>query len=271
MPNGTAANYFSYILFRNIDFVNCVLAGSDFIYNTGVDIPIRFENCRFVGCRTGHAWLTNQTRKITATSCYFDMPMYAANSTEYSYCSLIKPLTNDELANDASNLPQAYYCWFHETYGGHKLVSSRSAIAMQDVKITTQCQAFCVHGCYFDGSMKTSHYYNEAGVTTLGVTAYCYLFTVRLSTYAMYTPSTPSVCDITWNTSNSGNERIAKFLKWSGVIKKDVNFNNNAATSYTSEYYGSGPFPDPIFATATQMQNPTWLQSQGFPIIIPTT
>jgi len=260
MPNGTRANYFSYILFRNIDFVNCILAGSDFIRNTGVDIPLRFENCRFVGCRTGNAYLINQDKKITCTSCYFDMPWYGAGSSVYDYTSLVKR------SETTTDIPVANYCWFHETYGGWTITNSESSGGVQPPQEypTTQCSMFAMNGCYIDGTMKNGMY--TWGSSGNGM---FYSYVYRKAIGENYTASTPNVIDMHWYSDLNYRYVTVKVLNMNAVFNKSFTAGQYEAVEYQRVTTGSQP--NIILATPEQMKDTSWLQSQGFPIIIPTT
>ena len=260
------------VTFKNIDFVNCILSGADFYKcdhsSNDNAYKLIFENCRFVGYRTGDAFLIrNNGRSIQFTSCYVDMPWYAANQSlsTLNCTSCITALTNDQIDNDGSNLPQAYYCWFHESYGGWAAGEANQANA----RAMTQCAQFCLHGCYIDGNMKSD--YTLSYSSGRFVTLYCYVYTIALRN--AYTASTPNVIDMHWftdqtHTSTDPNfKSSARFQHINAVIKKDATIPGASTIDYTITDFSGDPQPSPILATATQMKDISWLRSQGFPIL----
>lgn len=257
------------VIFRNVDFVNCIVSGGDFFLNEYSShkeyITLVVENCRFVGYRTGNAYLFNQPLNITCTSCYFDMPWYGAGSSSYDYCALIPNNSNP----NSSNLAKANYCWFHESYGGwtianmeegqHSNCSPGSSIA------TTQCARFGMSGCYIDGSMKRPFSWNYSSGWKIGYT-YCQVYYSSLASY--FDSSTPNVIDVDWyvdQVSASSVSLRVYALNLSGVQKMSMNAPNFSGV----DYYRSTATnkPNIILATPANMKNVTWLRSQGFPIL----
>ena len=270
------------IVFKNIDFVNLILSGADFFFNGSFTGSIEFVNCRFVGCRTGNAYLINKKSRITCTSCYFDLPWYGANSNVYTYTSLIPALTDTEVQSlTVSSLPTAQYCWFHETYGGWTVKTGLSAstgtwATNPDGLIVTSCQCFCMHGCYIDGKV----YAPWTSQSTISSFFYIYCYNL---TMLDWTPIVPNVVDINWVVTKSGSGgTLASCYRsaFSCVFKKKVTKADGTDWSLGTDAFGtskvSSPatgssMPDPITATPEQMEDAAWLQSQGFPIIVPST
>lgn len=261
------------IVFKNIDFVNLILSGADFFTNGGFTGSIEFINCRFVGCRTGNAYLINKKTRITCTSCYFDMPWYGYDSTAYDYTSLIASLTTSEVGG--GNLPQANYCWFHETYGGWRITASSSGGWNQSNLVTTSCRAFCMNGCYVDGTMTVSGDYD----TTNRSYCYCYVSNYALiATNAWTSVYTPNVIEIMWKVSSSvasnysmypyTHKLACVFRKW---LYRDSTLIDDTITWNIISDSASATMPAALQATSAQMQDVSWLQSKGFPIIPTTT
>ena len=178
-------------------------------------------------------------------------------------------MTDSEIGNDGSNLPQAYYCWFHETYGGWAVGEGSQSGA----RVMTQCGPFCLHGCYIDGNMKAEYSLNYSSGRF--VTLYCYVYTRALRN--AYTASTPNVIDMHWFTDQEHTctdpsfHSSARFERMNAVVKKDVTIPGADTLNYTVTDFSGDPQPVPILATAAQMKDVTWLRNQGFPIIDPTT
>lgn len=278
---GMTSNPNAKIVFKNIDFVNLVLSGADFFNNfsngssefTG---SIEFINCRFVGMRMGAAYLFNKKTKIKCTSCYFNMPWYGAGSSNYDYISLI-PQNTDTL--DASTLPLAYYCWFHESYGGWTLTSAFDAEASVRPPYktpTTQCSYFGLDGCYIDGEMKVP--VNMAWSSYNDDYSYISLYVTSTAVASVYVASTPNVIDIhwiaynNWSSINRTHHAHCQVINQNGLFNKNFTHTGNNSprdTTYTRNSAGSQP--NIILATPEEMQDVTWLQNQGFPIIDPTT
>ena len=251
---------------RNLDFVNLICAGSDFLYDSSDYRQVNFTNCRFVGCRTGNAYLINQGTKITTTSCYFDMPWYGAGSSVYDYTSLVK---RSEATTD---IPVANYCWFHETYGGWTLSGGSSSTTPGIDYPTTQCSMFAMSGCYIDGNMKMP--YRQKSSDTVEI--YCEVYRRIIGNY--YTASTPNVIDIEWSMSRhpswGPSSYIMQVLNMNAVFSEKLTHYGDIPidpSSISGSRISQGSQPNIILATPEQMKDTSWLQSQGFPIIIPTT
>ena len=256
----------------NCDFVNLICAGSHFMSNntpTNPDVSVSLEKCRFVGYRTGQAFLINQQIRISVTSCFFDMPWYGPGSSEYDYCSLIPPYTD---TYSESTICTADYCYFHETYGGWAFTNSQTLSNVRPATNTptVQCGYFAMSGCYIDGSMKRPYYYSTYGTTgsiISSVEIYCYIYSPTIATY--FSSSTPNTVDMHW-WCDLKSGRGTSYQKWhvinmSGVIKRDASFDDS--TSFSGVYHTAGSQPNVIIATPTQMEDIAWLQSHGFPVI----
>ena len=251
----------THLVIKNVDFVNLILGGAPFAYEYRneygrANLRITFENCRFVGCRTGNAYFIDSERKITFTSCYFDMPWYAANALDTSYTSLIPKIS--AVISDTDKVRNAYYCWFHETYGGWT-VTDRDGDYNRLQTYPCSCSEFNLHGCYVDGRMK----YPQGNIN-----GYIKMYPNIMNPYRQYTASVPNVIDMSFFTSGDNSVQDVIIPKISGVFKKYPI--NPSARFFVNSDDTSGR-PDPILATPAQMQDPSWLQSQGFPIIVPTT
>ena len=252
---------------QNLDFVNLILAGSDFLYDSSDYRQVNFTNCRFVGYRTGNSYLINQATKISCTSCYFDMPWYGAGSSAYDYTSIVKRGT------PTTDIPTANYCWFHESYGGWIIYSPPYGSTTSSPTIdypTTQCCMFAMNGCYIDGYMKRPSIINNSDVNAL----YCEVYRRDIGNY--YTATTPNVIDMMWEfvdkpsgSSFTPSSGIVYVLNMSALFAKTVIV--PTYQSYTNYYLTPvGSQPNIILATAEQMQDVSWLRAQGFPIIDPT-
>ena len=253
------------IIFRNIDFVNLILAGGHFYESNGYVRQLNFENCRFVGYRTGNTYWVNQQRSITCTSCYFDLPWYGAGSSSYDYCALTPTDTNW----NSSTLSRANYCWFHESYGGWTITNvegdSHSGCAPGSSIVTTQCARFGMSGCYIDGSMKRPYSWSYSSGWKIGY-AYCYAYYSSIAPY--FDSATPNVIDVDWYVDQVSASDVGLRvydLNLSGVQKESMTAPNFSSVSYYRST-ASGK-PNIILATPAQMKNVEWLRSQGFPIL----
>lgn len=245
---------------QNLDFVNLICAGSDFLYDPADFRQVNFTNCRFVGYRTGNSYLINQSTKISCTSCYFDMPWYGAGSSTYDYTSLVRRGT------PTTDIPVANYCWFHESYGGWVITNSESSGGVQPPQEypTTQCSMFAMNGCYIDGEMKMPVCYWN--LKNNGI-FYAAVYRKEIGNY--YTAATPNVIDMHWSaTMSSVQYTTVRVFNMSAVFKKSYNSGTFPAYEYTRVSIGSQP--NIILATPEQMEDVEWLRSQGFPIIDPT-
>lgn len=250
---------------QNLDFVNLICAGADFLYDSSAYRQVNFSNCRFVGYRTGNSYLINQTAYVNCTSCYFDMPWYGAGSSAYDYTSLV---ARGAPTSDA--IPTANYCWFHETYGGWTLTGGSSSTSPTIGYPTTQCSMFAMNGCYIDGVMKVP--YKQ---TSSNVDAYCYVYRSDIGQY--YTASTPNVIDMEWRTTRHPTWTPGSYtgyvLNMNGIFSEKVTYYGDVPISPSTISYtrtSTGSQPNIILATPEQMQDVDWLRAQGFPIIDPT-
>lgn len=255
------------IKFKNIDFTNIILANSHFFRMTGTTgfynntSGIIFENCRFVGSRSGSAHLAEtgahgQTYCLL-TSCYFNIPWQGAGSSSTQYVSLVPQVTSNT-AGDYNTT--ANYCWFRENYTGWT-VPNRDYQDMVSDNFTfsyIKCS-----GCYVDGTVKL-------GRLTIAGTPVAER--MRMSPNGLvnnFTPSTQNVIDCDIETQ--GGQLFVG--NWSGVIKKDARNNGTfyQATFQFSEYAGVNNKYKPIFATIAQMKDAAALKNLGFDIIVPDT
>lgn len=244
-----------HIYFKNIDFVNLILGGNTLLKNTRSGYKfssVNFSNCRFVGQRTGEAYIVNQNINVNLESCYFDMPWLAANDTTYTCTSLIPKLTEA-----TENRATAYYCRFKETYGGWVVPRGGS----DNPKYMLSCSYMDLHGCRIEGSMKADY------SRTNGPSTYVDLYV--LSPYNDYEASTPNVVDMYWDIVYANTPANFFMPKIAGVFNK----NTSKVSSYGWGVYADGVStrPSPIGATPDEMKNATWLSNQGFPIIIPSS
>ena len=240
-----------HIYFKNIDFVNLVLGGNSLLKNTrsGYQFSsVNFSRCRFVGQRTGDAYIVNQNANVNLTSCYFDMPWYAPNSSSRDWTSLIPKIK----ASMSSGRPKAYYCRFKETYGGWNIPDWDSGI------YSLSCSYFDLHGCYIGGSMKIRRSRTNG--------PYSFADALVLSQYNDYTADTPNVVDMYWELLGDNPDNIC-MPGIAGVFNKSSNKPSIGWGIYNSTSYR----PNPIGATPEQMKNATWLSNQGFPIILPSS
>ena len=245
----------------NLDFVNLICAGADFLFDSSNYRQVNFRNCRFVGYRTGNSYLIHQNKKITCTSCYFDMPWYGAGSSAYEYTSLIERGTPTE------DIPTANFCWFHESYGGWTLTGGSSTTSPPSDYPTTQCCMFAMNGCYIDGTMKVP--YKQSGSD---VYIYCHVYRNAIGSY--YTASTPNVIDMEWTSTRHASwtpsAYIAHVLDMSAVFSRNVTYYGDVPIPPSSIAYSrdaAGSQPDVILATPEQMEDVSWLRAQGFPVI----
>lgn len=249
----------------NLDFVNLICAGADFLEESSSYRYVQLTNCRFVGYRTGNSYLIGQDAKISCTSCYFDMPWYGAGSSVYDYTSLVKR------GEPTTDIPTANYCWFHESYCGWTLSGGSYSISPGVDYPTTQCSMFAMNGCYIDGNMKMPYRQKSFEVAEI----YCEVYRRIIGNY--YTASTPNVIDIEWSMSRhpswgpSSYEAIV--LNMNAVFSEKVTYYGNIPITPSSVSYSrlsQGSQPNIILATPEQMEDVEWLRSQGFPIIDPT-
>lgn len=261
-------NYLT-VNFKNIDFVNLILTGASLVSLTSNDTMI-FQNCRFVGSRSGAAYLINNNTNVTLTTCYIDMPWAGAGQTNLSYTSLIPKSTSNVTA-------VANYCWFREKYTGWIYNTAigtynPNASSANDIIPSFSFSMFKLNGCYIDGSMTIPAGYD---VISSGRKYVYYCELISRAVNNAYTPSAQNVfdCDLIADIgSTSLNENTIRTCGWSGVIKKNAHTVGGAEiTSYTfPSGSGMGGSIAPIYATPAQMKDAQALSDLGFDIVVPS-
>lgn len=251
------------ITFVNIDFVNIILAGASLVQMTSSGDTLKFQNCRFVGSRSGTAYLININANVNLnlTSCFINVPWQGAGQTSLGYTSLIPK--NDSAATSAV----ANYCWFREKYTGWTYAASYR------YDTTTRFYSFSyfkLNGCYIDGSMSIPNLltYNDS---------YAYYSPFFSRYIANYTASAQNVFDVNLtclNTVTDGSSVSSQvhYSSFSGVVKKNAYAPNGVECSfsgYSKSDFDGGTYVNPILATPEQMRDAEWLSNEGFDIIIP--
>ena len=242
-------NYLT-VNFKNIDFVNLILAGASLVSLTSNDTMI-FQNCRFVGSRSGAAYLINNNTNVTLTTCYIDMPWAGAGQTNLSYTSLIPK------ALSAATTSVANYCWFREKYTGWTYAS---AYQYNTNDRFFSFSFFKINGCYIDGSMTIPKTDQQI------ITAMLY-FLSSYNTNA-YTASAQNVFDV--DITAPVNVTNVFYNNLTGLCKmsiKDSSGNYIAKSNYTP-WGNSHAYP--ILATPDQMKDAQALSDLGFDIVVPS-
>ena len=263
------------ITFTDIDFVNIILAGASFIQISNSSDTVNFQNCRFVGSRSGTAYLANINENVTLnlTCCFINVPWQGAGQTNLSYTSLIP-----KSSRAAAVWPvTANYCWFREKYTGWTYDTSSSPVYTPNsddgnLRIPSfSFSMFKLSGCYIDGSMKIPAGWDSVNGGRKYV-YYCEL--INRATNNNYNPSAQNVfdCDLIADIGSASlSENTIRTCGWSGVIKKNAHTTGGVEVpSYTFPPLSSmGGSTTPIFATPAQMKDASWLSNAGFDIIIP--
>lgn len=258
------------VTFKNIDFVNLILTGASLVSMTSQDTMI-FQNCRFVGSRSGASYLINNNTNVTLTICYIDMPWMGSGQTDLSYTSLIPKSTSNVSA-------VANYCWFREKYTGWTY-SDGHVYSPDSTDINKQVPSFSfsmfkINGCYIDGSMTIP---DGCDIVNSGTRYVYYAGLLSKVVNNSYTPSSQNVfdCDLTAvvaSTSAPSPSDDIRTCGWSGVIKKNAHKPNGNVISTYSFPSGSsmGGSTTPIFATPAQMKDAQALYDLGFDIVVPS-
>ena len=258
-----------HIKFKNLDFQNLILAGQPFVWirtdNIQVETANRtpwqvdLDNCRIVGIRSA-AYLFFSNAYLNCNKCYIDMLWNGAGQTDLSYTSLIPK--DDENATSAV----ATYCRFKETYGGWTWGDS---LTYQSTDRFFSCSYFKMSGCRVEGSTQI------CGVTDSNDKG-AYYMPIISKPNASYAPATQNVFDVeitaVRNSAAYDTDNVL-YSTFTGVVNKNVKHNGTDVTTFTDNRSGfdGGTTTAPIFATPTQMKDPSYLLSQGFNIIVPAT
>ena len=249
------------VTFKDTDFVNLILSGAALISVSGHnDDTMTFKNCRFVGKRTGASYLIAQNKNVTLESCYFNVPWQGSGLSTRQYISLIP--RSSSVTSTVVN-----YCWFHEHYTGWIMPDGWNY--NDDVNSVFFSFSFMkINGCYIDGDgVCTKETINGSDGANM-------LKFITKANAAGYTPSAQNVFDGTITIMNGIDNGRIEIGNLSGVMKKDIQVpsGSTAISTYSNVQDGdvvatNKPFP--IKATASQMQDASWLSNQGFDIIIP--
>ena len=267
-----------HIKFKNLDFQNLILAGQPFVWirtdNIQVEIASRtpwqvdLDNCRFVGSRTA-AYLFFSNAYLNCNRCYFDMPFMAAGGTDLAGTSLIP--------KDDSNATSAVatYCRFKETYGDW--VYDSNGYGSSPTLRVFSFSYFKCSGCRMEGSM-TIPVWQCSGYPDYNGWGFFCAFTSRPN--ASYTPATQNVFDVSLTCDDSHlvqgyfNKKVT-YSGFSYLVKGDA---KTKIGDEACEYVTTGAsaidgatYPYPVVATPAQMKDPSYLNSQGFDIVVPAT
>lgn len=262
------------MIWQNIDFVNIILAGGSFFnWNSGkINMNLQLNNCRFVGSRSGSAYLIGTTplqgtsHEATFTSCFFDIPWQGAGVSDLSCTSLI-PKYDNSVSKVTAN-----YCWFREKYTGWVWYGGSTTTAYSYNAAYPRFFSFSymkINGCYIDGKAQLPTMVNYDGYG-----AFMGYFLHR-NIVQNYTPSTQNVFDVEITTDKMTSlywqANAVYYSSISGVVKKDATADGESCTwvDYRSYADGGVSYPNPILATPAQMKDAAWLSSQGFDIIVP--
>lgn len=267
-----ADRYDKYITFKNLDFQNLILSTQPFVWIRTDNITtggygVRLENCRFCGNR-GNTYLFFSNNNLTCENCYFDMPWNGAGQSNLAYTSLIPK-------ND-SNAPSAIanYCRFKETYGNWEYSTVTNSYGASSQAMFS-FSYFKVNGCRIEGSMTLprGEYIDVHDYTRYGM----YAKLLGKPTANSYTPNAQNVFDVnlTLGTNNYQSGDTVNVSGWSGVVRKDaVRYDGETAFNDYIYVQGNGDYGGaitPIFATPEQMKDASYLNSQGFDIVVPNT
>lgn len=245
--------------FKNIDFVNLLISGAAFLAKGGSNtgLVVIFENCRFVGTRSGaNCYLYNQYRNVTLTSCFVNLPWQGLGQTDLSCTSLV-PKNAGSTTTAVAN-----YCWFREHYTGW-IIPNKPSITGGDAWVWS-CSYFQCSGCYIDGDMKVSNYqttsYTDAGMGEV----------LARTNETTYTPSAMNVLDV---SIDCGTYSSVKYGWWYGLYVQRAHKSDGTAVTI-SLANDEGPnlpssFRKPLFATVEQSKDAQWLYENGFDIVIP--
>ena len=261
------------LIIKDLDFQNLILAGASLIgADSGMSAPstTQINGCRFVGSRSGVAYLLAYNTDVTLNRCFTYIPWQGAGQSDLSYTSLIPKSTSNVTA-------VANYCWFREKYTGwsYNITTDKyypTASSANDVIPSFSFSMFKLNGCYIDGSMRIPAGYDTINAGRKYV-YYCELIARAVNN--AYTPSAQNVfdCDLIAELGSvTLTDNTIRTCGWSGVIKKSAQTTGGAEVSSYTFPSGSnmGGSITPIFATPAQMKDASWLSNAGFDIIVPS-
>lgn len=240
------------VTFKNIDFINLILAGAPFIneVNSGVIFSnvLTFNKCRFVGRRDRFlincdgSGYNSGGNALTFTSCFFNIP-YKPTGTDNTYVPLNRVIYSASMI--------ANYCWFRETYGGWNI-----GMFAPTVSVSPHCSThnLSLNGCYIDGIIVG--YKDSIGITN----SYSYNSTIQ------------SVVDADLRSyGNDGSITVSIFAP-KGIYKTAENNNTNVVKKYGDDSVNcpiSNQNVSAIPESPEDMKNPAKLYADGFDIVVP--
>lgn len=255
-------------ILKNIDFQNLILAGANFLESSD-SYKMTVNNCRFTGSRTGTAYFMKKGSYSNAslTNCSFDLPWKGAGQSDLAPISLIYAQGISANAGASSYL-QANYCRFVEKYTGWILPTN---LRYDSPGRYYSFSAIKLNGCRVEGetTVPTFICYDDN---------YAYYSPFFYKQFASYLSPSQNVFDIriTCKDMHSSGTLVNKLCygAFNGVIS-DTAVNESNVGIPLEDYNGtkyyfdkeSSTCPNPIIASAAQMKNSAWLQSQGFDIV----
>lgn len=267
------------ITLKNLDFQNLVLSGASFIGVAASADGLVVDHCRFVGSRSGEAYLFNVDHSDTlrVESCYFNIPWMGMNvpKTQLAWTSLApKWLRTDTATCNWS----ATFCHFVEHYTGWEVEQSTSTDYDKAQDLVFSCECFQLNACKITGDMVLAE---NASSSTSSSSHKLACIIMPKSVISSYTPSMMSVFDVQLSSAgaesagtNTYEVRLGNFF---GILNQRLKTSTgkeigaNGATWYniagTTQVDTAKTFPKCI--TPTQMRNTSSLLSVGFDMIVP--
>lgn len=271
------------LVMKNIDFQNIILAGANFIHldmgtsaSAGNEFHIRMNNCRFVGSRSGNAYLwcspdiADSRWSLNLTSCFFNIPWMGAGSSSLGLTSLV-PKCDNNYGGDI--YVTANYCWFREKYTNWNWPSMQY-YSYQDAGPRFFSFSYIkINGCYIDGDAQAPAMMNYNGYGAF----YCPF--LHRAVVSHYTPSTQNVFNVTITVTNVNYPGLnynydgaVHYSSLYGLVCKNASWNSspvNWSNASKASFDGNSIYPSPILATIEQMHDAQALQTLGFDIVIP--
>lgn len=266
--NGSASTAIG-VKFQNIDFQNFILSsgnGFDYDHTKLQTFTLTLEKCRFVGSRDNY-YLIGKNQYTSSTyncsnilnNCYFDLPWRGAGQSNLAYTSLI-PKEDSNNTNSVAN-----FCRFKETYGNWTWADD---LTYESADRYFSCSYLKMSGCRIEGDAQI------CGVTDSNDKG-AYYMPIVCRGNASYVPAVQNVFDVSLvavrNSATYDTDSVL-YSSFNGVVKKDVKYNDTAVTTFTDNRanFDGGTYTAPILATPEQMKDASYLNGQGFDIVVPS-
>lgn len=271
------ANACDFIL-ESIDFQNLVLAGASFTTAANTVNGLRVHNCRFVGSRSGAAYMFNYSHStyVKLVSCYLNVPWMGMNAAASAAGLAYTALGPKWLRTDSNTCSwSASYTHFVEHYSGWNVPTPSTTNQDNSEFLVYSCQCFQLNACKLTGDMTLGA---TTSVTTSKVTIHVANVITPKSVMNGFIPMSMSICNVKlsivvgapdWSKTN---EFIMNEGNFFGIQLDEIVCADGSVNEFTikgSAIMGDGSKPYAKGVTSRQIKDINTLYRVGFDVIPP--